>query len=63
MTPTSGHLHVVDSCSEAEQLRDQMLQLLGTGVGDHTPIEIQEKVARLARRLVEIEPSVSVRAQ
>lgn len=41
---------------EAEELRDQALRLLAVGVGDHTPIEVQEEVAEIARRLAQLEP-------
>jgi len=41
---------------EAAALRDQALRLLAIGVGDHTPIEVQEQVAGIARRLAELEP-------
>ena len=36
---------------EAADLRDQALRLLAIGVGDHTPIEVREQVAEIARRL------------
>jgi hypothetical protein len=42
---------------EAEQLRDRALRLLAVGVGDHTPIEVREQVAEIARRLAQLEPS------
>ena len=41
---------------EAEELRDRALRLLAVGVGDHTPIEVQEQVAEIARRLAQLEP-------
>jgi len=40
---------------EAAELRDRALRLLAIGVGDHTPIEVQEQVAAIARRLAELE--------
>ncbi len=41
---------------EAEELRDRALRLLAVGVGDHTPIEVREQVAEIARRLAKLEP-------
>jgi hypothetical protein len=41
---------------EAAELRDRVLRLLAIGVGDHTPIEVQEQVAEIARRLAQLEP-------
>lgn len=41
---------------EAQELRDQALRLLAVGVGDHTPIEVQQQVAEIARRLAQLEP-------
>lgn len=41
---------------EAAELRDRALRLLAVGVGDHTPIEVQEQVAEIARRLAQLEP-------
>ncbi len=41
---------------EAAELRDRALRLLAIGVGDHTPIEVREQVAEIARRLAELEP-------
>ena len=35
----------VDPALEAGELRDRALQLLAIGVGDHTPVEVQEQVA------------------
>ena len=46
----------VDAALEAGELRDRALQLLAIGVGDHTPVEVQEQVAELARRLAQLEP-------
>jgi hypothetical protein len=43
---------------EAEELRARALRLLAIGVGDHTPVEVQEQVAEIARRLAELEPPV-----
>ncbi len=43
---------------EAAELRDRALRLLAVGVGDHTPIEVQEQVAEIARRLAQLEPPV-----
>ena len=43
---------------EAEEQRDRALRLLAVGVGDHTPVEVQEQVAETARRLAELEPPV-----
>jgi hypothetical protein len=45
---------------EAEMLRAQALRLLAIGVGDHTPAEVREQVAAIARRLAELEPSAPV---
>jgi hypothetical protein len=44
----------------AAVLRDQALRLLA--VGDHTPIEVQEQVAEIARRLALLEPPAHERA-
>ena len=41
---------------EAAELRDWALKLLAVGVGDHMPIEVQERVAEIARRLAQLEP-------
>ena len=41
----------VDAALEAGELRDRALRLLAIGVGDHTPVEVQEQVAAIARRL------------
>ena len=41
---------------EADELRDRALRLLAIGVGDHTPVEAQEQVAEIARRLAQLEP-------
>ncbi|MBV9197300.1 MAG: hypothetical protein JO168_24460 [Solirubrobacterales bacterium] len=41
---------------EAAELRDRALRLLAVGVGDHTPIEVREQVAEIARRLAQLEP-------
>ena len=41
--------------AEAGELRDRALRLLAVGVGDHTPIEVQEQVAVIARRLAQLE--------
>ena len=46
----------VDAALEAGELRDRALQLLAIGVGDRTPVEVQEQVAELARRLAQLEP-------
>ena len=46
--------------TEAEMLRARALRLLAIGVGDHTPAEVREEVAAIARRLAEIEPSAPV---
>jgi hypothetical protein len=43
---------------EAAELRDRALRLLAVGVGDHTPIEVQEQVGDIARRLAQLEPPV-----
>ena len=43
---------------EAGELRDRALRLLAVGVGDHTPIEVREEVAGIARRLAELEAPV-----
>jgi hypothetical protein len=43
---------------EAEELRGRALRLLAVGVGDHTPVEVQEQVAEIARRLAQLEPPV-----
>jgi hypothetical protein len=47
---------------EAEELRARALRLLAIGVGDHTPIEVQEQVAEIARRLAQLEPPAHERA-
>ena len=44
------------AATEAAELRDEALRLLAIGVGDHTPIEVQERVAEIARRLAQLEP-------
>ena len=41
---------------EAEELRERALRPLAVGVGDHTPIEVREQVAEIARRLAQLEP-------
>ena len=46
----------VDAALEAGELRDRALRLLAIGVGDHTPVEVQEQVAEIARRLAQLEP-------
>jgi hypothetical protein len=46
----------VNAAIEASELRDRALRLLAIGVGDHTPIEVQQQVAEIARRLAELEP-------
>ena len=46
----------VNAAIEASELRDRALRLLALGVGDHTPIEVQEQVAEIARRLAQLEP-------
>jgi hypothetical protein len=43
---------------EAAELRDRALRLLAVGIGDHTPVEVQEQVAEIARRLAQVEPPV-----
>ena len=43
---------------EAAELRARALRLLAVGVGDHTPVEVQEQVAEIARRLAQLEPTV-----
>jgi len=45
---------------EAEMLRARALRLLAIGVGDHTPAEVREQVAAIARRLAELEPGAPV---
>ena len=55
----SGRLGVtidVDAALEAGELRDWALRLLAIGVGDHTPVEVQQQVAEIARRLAQLEP-------
>jgi len=47
--------------AEASELRDRALRLLAVGVGDHTPIEVQEQVADIARRLAQLEPPAHCR--
>jgi hypothetical protein len=54
---TSGS-NIVGAATQAEALRDRALRLLAVGVGDHTPIEVQEQVAEIARRLSQLEPPV-----
>ena len=44
-----------EAALEAGELRDR-LRLLAIGVGDHTPVEVQEQVAAIARRLAQLEP-------
>ena len=46
--------------TEAEMLRARALRLLAIGVGDHTPAEVREQVAAIARRLAELEPGPPV---
>ena len=46
--------------TEAEMLRARALRLLAIGVGDHTPAEVREQVAAIARRLAELEPGAPV---
>ena len=46
----------VDAALEAGELLDRALRLLAIGVGDHTPVEVQEQVAEIARRLAQLEP-------
>jgi len=46
----------VDAAHEAAELRDLALRLLVVGVGDHTPIEVRERVSEIARRLAQLEP-------
>jgi hypothetical protein len=46
----------VEAALEAGELRDRALRLLAIGVGDHTPVEVQERVAAIARRLAQLEP-------
>jgi hypothetical protein len=48
----------LEAAREAAELRDRALRLLAVGVGDHTPIEVQEQVAEIARRLAQLEPPV-----
>lgn len=55
MTADRGPL-VSAGTDEAAELRDRALRLLAVGVGDHTPVEVQEQVAEIARRLVQLEP-------
>lgn len=45
---------------EAAALRDRALALLSIGDGDHTPTEVQEQVAAIARRLAALEPPIGV---
>ena len=40
----------------AGEAAERALRLLAVGVGDHTPIEVQEQVAEIARRLAQLEP-------
>ena len=47
---------------EAGELRDRALRLLAVGVGDHAPIEVQERVAEIARRLAQLEAPAHERA-
>ena len=46
----------VEAALKAGELRDRALRLLAIGVGDHTPVEVQEQVAAIARRLAQLEP-------
>lgn len=41
---------------EAAELRARALKLLAVGVGEHTPIEVHERVGEIARRLAQLEP-------
>jgi len=46
----------VHAAHEAAELRDLALRLLAVGVGDHTPVEVRERVGEIARRLAQLEP-------
>jgi hypothetical protein len=56
MTVSNERSIDVNAAIEASELRDRALRLLAIGVGDHTPIEVQEQVAEIARRLAQLEP-------
>ncbi len=55
-TAADRELIELAGADEAAELRDRALRLLAVGVGDHTPIEVQEQVAQIARRLAQLEP-------
>jgi len=55
---SGGRSSELAAAIEAAELRDRALRLLAVGVGDHTPIEIREQVAEIARRLAQLEPPV-----
>ena len=57
-----GPSHEPAAAIEAGELRDRALRLLAVGVGDHAPIEVQEQVAEIARRLAQLEPPAHERA-
>ena len=40
---------------EVDELRGRALRLLAIGVGDHTPVEVRDQVAAIARRLAELD--------
>jgi cytosine/adenosine deaminase-related metal-dependent hydrolase len=58
--PQATELADTTVLTEAEMLRARALRLLATGVGDHTPAEVREQVAAIARRLAELEPGAPV---
>ncbi len=58
VSPRTPELRPLAVGSEADQIREDVLALLGLGVGDHMPVEVQLEVARLARRLATIEPPI-----
>ena len=58
--PQATELADTPVLTEAEMLRARALRLLAIGVGDHTPAEVREQVAAIARRLAELEPGAPV---
>jgi cytosine/adenosine deaminase-related metal-dependent hydrolase len=58
--PQATELADTPIVAEAEMLRARALRLLSIGVGDHTPAEVREQVAAIARRLAELEPGAPV---
>jgi cytosine/adenosine deaminase-related metal-dependent hydrolase len=59
-SPQATELADTPVLTEAETRRARALRLLAIGVGDHTPAEVREQVAAIARRLAELEPGTPV---